>query len=160
MHRVAHVTRDGFGKAYQHGFSVTLNFLRSRGAPPESAREASQAAWAKGWERLGQLRDEELLVAWVNTIALNIYRRLRRREDAGHSIPDFTVTPGVNLAAIDIRRILRVCRPADRTLLEHQLHGLTPREIARLRGVPESAIRVRLLRARRSARLRIQRVGR
>jgi DNA-directed RNA polymerase specialized sigma24 family protein len=40
------------------------------------------------------------------------------------------------------------------------VNGLTPREIARMQGVPESAIRVRLLRARRAARLRIEQARR
>jgi len=44
-------------------------------------------------------------------------------------------------------------------LLRQQMNGLSSREIADLRGVPESAIRVRLLRARRAARLRIEQMG-
>ena len=40
------------------------------------------------------------------------------------------------------------------------MNGLTPSEIARMRGVPESAIRIRLMRARRAARQRIEQVGR
>ncbi len=153
------MTRECYGQAYQRGFDLTLNFLRSRGVPAENAREATQAAWVKGWERLEQLRNEDLVVAWVNTIALNVYRRARRFEASCRTLPDLHTRPGVNLAAIDIGRILKVCRPTDRALLEHVLVGLSPREIALQRGVPESAIRVRLLRARRAARLRIQQVG-
>ena len=149
------MTQETFGAAYQRGFDITLRFLRSRGVPAETAREATQAAWAKGWERLEQLRDGGLLVTWVNTIALNAYRRIRRSEGALNPLPEIAIRPRVNLAAIDLAKILRVCAPGDRTLLEQQMRGLTPSEIARTRGIPESAIRVRLLRARRAARRRI-----
>jgi len=154
------MTHEGFGEAYQRGFDLTLRFLRSRGVPRESAREVTQAAWVKGWERLGQLRDDELLFTWVNTIALNAYRRVRRQEGALNALPDIGVQPGINLAAIDMARILRICGPGDRKLLEQQMTGLTPREIAKMRGIPESAIRIRLLRARRAARMRLDQTRR
>jgi len=150
------MTQEGYGQAYQRGFDLTLRFLRSRGVPSDSAREASQAAWAKGWERLGQLRNEEMVVTWVNTIALNVYRRVRRHESTWHVLHDVGTRPGVNLAAIDMARILKVCCPGDRALFEQQMKGLTPCEIARQRGIPESAIRIRLMRARRAARLRLE----
>ena len=155
------MTREGYGQAYQRGFDLTLRFLLSRGASWERAREVAQAAWVQGWERVEQLRNEGMVVTWVNTIALNVYRRARRNEGIRGDVPtDPGTRPGVNLAAIDIARILKICQPADRALLEQQMTGLTPREIARLRGIPESAIRIRLLRARRAARLRIEQVGR
>jgi DNA-directed RNA polymerase specialized sigma24 family protein len=150
------MTREGYGQAYQRGFDITFRFLQSRGVPRDSAREASQAAWAKGWERLSQLRDEQLVVTWVNTIALNAYRGVRRREGSWSVLPDLSTRPAINLAAIDMARILRICSASDRVLLEQQMKGHTPGEIARMRGVPEGAIRVRLLRARRAARLRLE----
>jgi DNA-directed RNA polymerase specialized sigma24 family protein len=152
------MTQEGFGEAYQRGFNATLRFLRSRGVPQESAREVTQAAWAKGWERLEQLRDDDLLFTWVNTIALNAYRRVRRQEDVLHVLPEIGIKPVINLAAIDMARILRICCPGDRALLEQQMTGLTPREIARKRGIPEGAVRIRLMRARRAARLRLDQV--
>jgi DNA-directed RNA polymerase specialized sigma24 family protein len=153
------MTREGYGQAYQQGFDRTFRFLRSRGLPREHASEVSQAAWAKGWERLEQLRNESMVITWVNAIALNVHRRVLRGEPAWQVLPELGTMPGINLAAIDMARVLRVCCPGDRALLEQQMNGLTPREIARMRGVPESAIRIRLLRARRAARLRIEQLG-
>ena len=152
------MTQESYGQAYQRGFDLTFRFLQSHGVPRESAQEATQAAWAKGWERRAQLRNEDLVITWVNTIALNVYRRHRRREDTWHVLRDVGTRPGINLAAIDMARILKICCPGDRALLEQQMKGLTPSEIARLRGIPESAIRIRLLRARRAARLRIEKM--
>src|SRR5579863_9699052 len=150
------MTRESYGQAYQQGFDSTLRFLRSRGVPRERASEVTQAAWAKGWERLEQLRNDSMVVTWVNTIALNVHRRVLRSEPAWQTLPELGTMPHVNLAAIDMARILRVCCPCDRALLRLQMNGLTPVEIARMRGLPEGTIRIRLLRARRAARLRIE----
>ncbi len=154
------MTRDGYGQAYQRGFDVTVRFLLSRGVRRDSAREVAQAAWVRAWERLSQLRDDSLVVTWVNTIALNVYRGLIRKELLNRSLVelrdqrDRTVT--INMAAIDVARVLRICRPSDRHLLEQNMYGLTTGEIAREQGVSETAIRIRLLRARRYARSRLE----
>ena len=64
------------------------------------------------------------------------------------------------MAAIDVARILRMCRPRDRILLEQQMSGLTAEEIAQKQGVTKTAIRIRLMRARRAARIRVERPSR
>ena len=150
------MTREEYGQAYQRGFDLTVRLLLSRGAPRDRAREVAQAAWARGWERLSQLRNESLVVTWVNTIALNVYRSVLRSEPAYQALPELSTKAGVNLAAIDVARILRICRPCDRALLEQQMRGVTAEEIARKQGVTETAIRIRLLRARRAARSRVE----
>jgi DNA-directed RNA polymerase specialized sigma24 family protein len=150
------MTRESYGKAYQQGFGVTIRFLLSRGVRWERASEAAQAAWAKGWERLDQLRNEDMVVTWVNAIAINVYRRALRSEPEWQALPELRTMPRVNTAAIDMARILKVCCPRDRALLSYQMNGLTCSEIARMRGMPESAVPIRLLRARRAARLRIE----
>ena len=155
------MTREHYGDAYLEGFEITVRFLFSRGASWEQAREAAQAAWARGWERLQQLRNEELVGKWVNTIALNAYRGILRDEQAHQAQPELDTTPGINvavidLAAIDMARILKICRPCDRVLLEQQIHGLTPEDIAQKQGVSKTAVRIRFMRARRSARIRME----
>jgi DNA-directed RNA polymerase specialized sigma24 family protein len=150
------MTRDEYGQAYQRGYDLTVRLLLSRGAPRDRAREVAQAAWARGWERLSQLRNDHLVVTWVNTIALNVYRSVLRSEPCYQTLPELSTKPGVNLAAIDVARILRICRPCDRVLLEQQMRGVTAEELARTQGVTETAIRIRLLRARRAARTRVE----
>jgi DNA-directed RNA polymerase specialized sigma24 family protein len=136
-----------------------MRFLRARGISWEHASDVSQTAWTKGWERLDQLQNDGMVLTWVNTIALNVHRQLVRNEPAWQDLPEIGTKPGVNLAAIDLARILKICGPGDRKYLKYQLNGMSPGEIARLRGVPESAIRVRLLRARRAARRRVEGMG-
>src|SRR4051812_44604678 len=69
------MTRSEYGSAYEHGFCPTVRFLVARGVPPDMAEEIAQAAWTRGWERIAQLRDQDIVRTWVNTIALNMYRR-------------------------------------------------------------------------------------
>ena len=145
------MTRDEYGQAYQRGFDLTVRLLLSRGAERDRAREVAQAAWARGWERLFQLRNEALVVTWVNTIALNGYRSALRSEPTYQELPELSTKASVNLAAIDVARILRICRPCDRVLLEQQMRGVTAEEIARKQGVTETAIRIRMLLPHRKA---------
>jgi len=147
------MTSEEYAQAYQDGIKLTFRFLLSRGVGPDSAEEISQAAWFRGWERLGQLRNDDQVSTWINTIALNLYRRAIRVERRLQCLKDplFAKTT-MNWAAIDVSRILGFCRLPDRQLLEAQMRGNTAQEIAHQRGVSQTAIRIRLLRARRAAR--------
>jgi DNA-directed RNA polymerase specialized sigma24 family protein len=151
------MTRDEYGQAYRSGYESTVRFLLSRGASRDSARESAQAAWAKGWECLSQLRNEDMVVTWVNTIALNAYRKLIRRESFCELRGEILGSPGVGLASIEVGRILDACRPKERFLLEQQMRGLTTQELASKEGASETAIRIRLLRVRRAVRARMER---
>jgi RNA polymerase sigma factor (sigma-70 family) len=145
------MTRDDYGKAYQKGYGMTVRFLVSRGLPYDTAQETAQAAWAKGWERIGQLRDQSMVLTWMNSIALNIHRSHIRREPLSQTLPELSTPPRVNLAAIDVRRILETCKSNDRLVLQrHYLEGFKVQEIAQEHGWTETAVRIRLLRARRS----------
>jgi DNA-directed RNA polymerase specialized sigma24 family protein len=94
-----------------------------------------------------------MVLTWINTIALNLYRGLIRREAAATLLPtEFRDSTSIDLVAIDMSRILEFCRPSDRLLLEQHLSGVTAKEIAATHGVTETAIRIRFLRARRTAR--------
>ena len=150
------MTRNAFGQAYQSGFDRTVRFLTSRGAPRDGAMEAAQAAWARGWERLSQLRNEDMILTWVNTIALNVYRGVARRQALTQPLPELHSKFQINISAIDADRVLKFCRPSERTLLEQQMRGVTTEEIARSNGVTETAIRIRLMRARRSVRAQME----
>jgi len=152
------MTSEGYGLAYARGFDLTVRFLLSRGVQRDHATEVAQAAWVRGWERLSQLRNESVVVTWVNTIALNVYRTWLRRELRNPETVELAdKTGGVDLAAIDVAKILEFCSPCDRRLFEQNLVGVTTKEMAAERGVTETAIRIRLLRARREARSRVER---
>lgn len=145
------MTREEYGAAYQKGYNLTVRFLISRGLSYDTAQETAQAAWTKGWERLGQLRDSKMVLTWMNSIALNIHRSYIRREPMHIALPELSTPPKVNLAGIDVRRILKTCKTNDREVLQrHYLEGYKVQEIAEAHGWTETAVRIRLLRARRS----------
>jgi RNA polymerase sigma factor (sigma-70 family) len=155
------MTRDEYGAAYQEGYRSTVRFLVSRGSTWDDAEETAQAAWTRGWERLGQLRDPQMVLTWMNSIALNIDRSFFRRKPLLHTLPEIPTTPKINFAAIDVERILQCSRKRDRFVLQrHYLEGFTTQEIASERDWSKAAVRSRLLRARRSAGQRIGRVVR
>lgn len=152
------MTNEEYGRAYQKGFNLTVRFLVSRGLSYDSALDTAQAAWAKGWERREQLRDQSLVMTWTNSIALNIYRTYLRREPQTQTLPDLQAPPKMNVAAIDVKRILNSCKPNDRVVLEgHYIEGYKVQEIAEQHGWSETAVRIRLLRARRSVERRLNR---
>jgi RNA polymerase sigma-70 factor (ECF subfamily) len=150
------MTTEDFGKAYQKGFNLTVRFLVSRGLSYDSALDTAQAAWAKGWERREQLRDPSLVLTWTNSIALNIHRTFLRREPQTQTLPELQAPARMNVAAIDVKRILNECKPNDRVVLEgHYIEGYKVQEIASQNGWSETAVRIRLLRARRSVERRL-----
>jgi len=155
------MTSQEYGDIYTTGRERTIRFLLSRGAAPGLVPDIAQSAWMRGWERLSQLRDPQMIVTWINSIALNQYRRVIRNERLHQELqPSAHGRTSLDLAAIDVARILRVCRPPDRFLLEAQMKGVTAKELAREQGLTETAVRIRFLRARRSARKALETHGR
>jgi DNA-directed RNA polymerase specialized sigma24 family protein len=151
------MTRDGYGQAYQRGYELTVRFLLSRGLQRDTASEVAQAAWVRGWERRNQLRNEALVTTWVNTIALNVYRSFLRNETLNRELPELADrSVAIDLAAIDVAQLLNSCGPRDRILLEQYMNGFTMAEIAHQQHATETAVRIRLLRARRAARCRAE----
>lgn len=150
------MTRDQYANAYDDGFAITKKFLVSRGITPETAEEAAQAAWAKGWEHRDRLRDPERVLSWVNTIAMNVFRNWFRRRQTRQLLAEPPVRPHANSRLIDIESALAKCAPADRELVEkHYLAGYTSAELGQQMGCTPVALRVRLLRARRRIRQKI-----
>jgi RNA polymerase sigma factor (sigma-70 family) len=152
------VTTEEYGAAYQKGYGLTVRFLVSRGLAYETAQETAQAAWVKGWERINQLRDPAMVLTWANSIALNIHRSCLRREPFLQTLPELPTSPKINLAVIDLRRVMQNCKRNDQLVLSrHYLEGFRVREIAQQEGWTETAVRIRLLRARRSIGKRLNR---
>jgi DNA-directed RNA polymerase specialized sigma24 family protein len=150
------MTQEGYGKAYQQGFVRTVRLLRSRGASMDTAEDVAQAAWLRGWQKLHQLRDDGMVVSWVNGIAINYHRRGSQDEARYQALPELCGHIGIDLAPLDAAKILEFCRPRERMLFEQQLGGLTTKEIAKKQGVSPTAIRIRFVRARRAVRASVE----
>jgi len=122
----------------------------------DTAEETAQAAWVKGWESIDQLRNESVVRTWINTIALHMYRRAARHESRKQPLLDQTPGAALDVAKIDVANVLDACSSSERALLTHQLQGMTTGEIAREVGASETAVRIRLMRARQAARIRLR----
>ena len=145
---------DSFAAAYGRGFPRTIRFLSSHcGLRPQEAEEFAQAAWARGWESRGALRDAKALLGWVNSIALNLFRgecrgAWRREELWEHQAPQPSPTAGLEAA-----QALRACSPRDaRLLVSRYVLGYSSAELASKEQLGSIAVRVRLSRARRQVR--------
>jgi RNA polymerase sigma-70 factor (ECF subfamily) len=151
------MTNGDYGKAFEEGFSKTVRFLMSRGADPEIAEETAQAAWTRGWARRRQLRDPNCVGTWVNSIAMNLFRNAHRTSKRNQALTELPATPGSTLVSVDVGKVLSCCRQKDRSLLKlHYLYGYTTGEIGDRVGLSSTAVRVRLLRARRTLQKRLR----
>ena len=124
------MTQQEYGQVYQEGFTRTVRALRRRGASLDEAEDVAQSAWMQGWRKLDQLRDESVIVGWINMIALNLYRRSGPVEARYLPLSEYELysTTGIDLAYLDVSRILDSCRSRDRLLFESQLCGMTAEE--------------------------------
>jgi DNA-directed RNA polymerase specialized sigma24 family protein len=146
------MTTEEYGSAYKKGYTLTTRLLLARGMSWDGAQETAQAAWVRGWEKRSQLRDSKTIVKWINTIALNMYRTSIRREPFLEELPELAAPPERHLAAIDVQLILQTCKETDRIVLQsYYLEDHRTEEIARAEGSSATAVRLRLLRARRRA---------
>lgn len=147
------MTSQQYGAAYEKGLDYTIRFLSARGLGYDASQEIAQAAWARGWERGDQLRNPDLVIPWVNSIAMNLYRSSLRGQPTLLRVEEVTLPEPVqiNVAAFDVRRILSLCKSSERVILEQRhLQGLAIVEIAKHHGCSKTAVRIRLLRARRA----------
>ena len=147
------LTRSQYGDAYYQGFAATRRFLVSKGIDLPRAEDIAQAAWARGWERLEELRNPERVVPWVNTIAFNVFRnRLRRRKETEELPLNLIGGYRVSSDAIEAGQALAACNRTERALLvDRYVQGYSCKEVAAKYGLSSTAVRVRTLRARRKA---------
>src|SRR5579863_8333764 len=92
-------------------------FFVTKGLSWDGAQEAAQAAWVKGWEKRGQLRDPGTVVPWINTIALNMHRSSLRHGPFLQELPEMPA-PVERHLAIDVQLILQTCKKKDRIVLQ------------------------------------------
>lgn len=145
------ITQKEYGSAYENGRKQTIHFLLSRGLQEDEAREKAQAAWVKGWERRFQLKDKQKTLSWINTIALNLYRSSVRKDSRHEPLGELSVPPQIRISAFDMEKMLNQCREREKEILMlRYFHGYDIRDLAGRYGCSETAVRVKLLRARRS----------
>ena len=128
----------------------------------EAAADATQAAWAVAWRRLGSLRDASTIRAWLVAIAANqardLVRQRRRRPimDISAVAPQAAAgDPADGIPAVDVARAVARLDLDDRALLALRFAaGFDSTEIAAHMGMSASGVRSRLSRC--LARLRTE----
>ncbi|MBV9279786.1 MAG: RNA polymerase sigma factor [Chloroflexi bacterium] len=134
-----------------------LRFLTGLVSDVEVARELCQDTFLAAYQALPRLSGEVRLSAWLHTIALNRARSYHRKRRLRAFLPledHHVAAPGLDLqesvAFHDaVRRTLaRMPKPYVTALLLQTASGLSCREIAEVVGCSESAVKVRLMRAR------------
>lgn len=144
----AALTESAFAGAYVSGCAMTKRFLVRQGARFDLAEELAQAAWAKGWEYRGQLRDPRVVTSWVNSIALNMHRGACRKP-IQVPLEEISASPNLDLS-IDMQRALAGLSAPERSRFERRYcEGYCVRDIAEREHTTEGAIRIRLMRTRR-----------
>lgn len=119
----------------------------------EIAEEAVQSAWAIAWRRLDSLHDPSRLRPWLISVAVNEAKQLLRKRGRRSQLeieadvarvpggPD----PGIDTAAIDLRRALGQLDPDDRALLAMRyIGGFDATELSTAIGLSPSGTRNRL----------------
>jgi len=141
-------------------------------APGAEVEDIAQEVFLRAYRSLGQVRHDSRLGPWLIRIAVNLcydhLRRLRRRQERSFSelteregmvlerlMNDETALGQIDRLALRelAERLVGQLAPQDRAvLLLKEREGMETREIARTLGCSETAVRLRLFRARRALR--------
>lgn len=116
--------------------------------------DAVQEALLRAWEKRGTLRDARYFDTWLIRILLNVchdHQRRRRRDVLTDAPPEPEARDDPRLE--QLRDALSALGEKQRVcVLLHYIEGYELREVARMLGVGESAVKLRLMRGRRKLR--------
>jgi RNA polymerase sigma-70 factor (ECF subfamily) len=153
-----HTDRDGaderFREIFAHLGAVTA-YARRRGS--RDADGLAAEAMTIAWRRLDDVPADDAR-PWLYATARNLLLAERRQAARAAAVAEPDASPEPELAEIDptLARGLRSLSPTDReALLLIAWEELTPSEAARALGINAAAFRVRLLRARRRLRAKL-----
>lgn len=128
--------------------------LTAMTADPELARDVLQEAYARAWQRWSRVSSMDDPPAWVRTVAWRLaVSHFRRAAVAERVLRTLHVRPELRTApveeALDVQAALRQLTPEQRrTLVLHDLCGLTMEQVAHETGVPVGTVKSRLSRGR------------
>jgi RNA polymerase sigma factor (sigma-70 family) len=148
------MTCESYASAYKKGLTSTIRLLRSKGLLLDDAEELAQSAWVRGWEAREQLKHADLVVNWVNTIAIRKMCTEKRRANRHEELEDEQISTAAPMTAkIDAERLLQKCSTLDRSLIKHRYAGgFAMEQIAKMHGLTAVGARVRIHRAKSALR--------
>ena len=142
---------DAFGALYRRFRPLVRGVLLAR-LPPADADDVTQEVFMVAHKKLGALRDDAAIGAWLCTIArTRAIDRLRAQKPAApydesvHAV----AAPGASaLEVLEARRVLAAIQELPEAYREplvlRLVEGLSGPEIARLTGLTEGSVRVNL----------------
>jgi RNA polymerase sigma-70 factor, ECF subfamily len=160
----ATLDRHTFDQFFRAHYETIRRRAYAAGLDLELAEDVTQEAMiiaARSWERVSVM---EHPVAYVAMVAINILRRIRRKEAVlraalAQACPDHqqkASTPGPENSVVnrtDLEHALR-CIPAEQAecFVLHHMFGYLNREIGKALGIPEGTVKSRVHAARESLR--------
>ncbi len=166
--------QEAFGQVVQLYYNRVYSVIYRVVNHAEDARELTQAAWVKAWQRLGDYKQEARFYTWVYRIAVNtaldFLRRRKRRpevplEPVGHDGETVELerqreyaieqTPFDDLHRAEIRRafdraLLDLSDEHRTALVLRELEGMSYEEIAQVMKVRTGTVMSRLYYARKT----------
>jgi len=121
---------------------------------PADREDAVQEAVFRAWRSRDTLRDERHFSAWFIRVLLNVCHDLQRQQRRTVPVDPPPEPPDAGDERTGaLREALRTLDERQRLcVLLHHIEGYSVRETARMLGVSESAVKLRLVRGRRRLR--------
>jgi RNA polymerase sigma-70 factor, ECF subfamily len=153
--REAYVSTQGdFDEFYTASRLRLLRQLTIMTGDPEQAADVLQEAYARAWQRWGRVSRLDNPVAWVRTVAWRVAISQHRRSlVAADRLRRFRASEVDRVEGseerVDLLRALSALSAEHRrTVVLHEMAGLSVAEIAVETGVPAGTVKSRLWRAR------------
>ena len=145
------MTIDEFSRAVLAIKPTLYRICQTQLSSPADREDAVQEAICRAWQKRGALRDPGAFDGWLIRILVNECHNIQRQKshivlsDSPPELP--TAENGQSKALLDAMDALdekkRLC------VLLHHIEGYSVKEVARMLGIGESAVKQRLLRGRR-----------
>lgn len=162
--------RDGDAAAFERLYRAYAGriyalCLRMTGSSAR-ARELTQDAFVRAWEKLGSFRGESAFSTWLHRLAVNVVlmdcrsTASRREDDLDHDEvePRYREALEQHGARIDLENAIAQLPPgARRVLVLHDIEGYSHEEIAALSGIAPGTSKAHLFRARQLLRKALER---
>ena len=172
--RLVRAARQGDDDAFRellelHSAALTSTLVACGVRNAETARDLAQDTALRAWQRLDSLRNPQSFGPWLRQIAANAARdhlrrqAVRREEElelAAELRSEDDPLEGAERRA-EVRQMVAALSLEDEgslALLKDRAEGVPTREMADIMGISEEAVKMRLTRARKRLRLRLQRL--
>jgi RNA polymerase sigma-70 factor, ECF subfamily len=159
VRRAQHGDVDAFESIYRTHAAAVYALCRRMTSDDRQARELTQDAFVRVWERLTQFRGQSALGTWIHRLAVNVvleHVRSRKRSDArsgadAYDLPDGRRVDAQIHARLDVdAAIARLPTGARTVFVLHDIEGYSHDEIAQMTGMAAGTARAQLWRARRA----------